>query len=251
MGDLLTMSDHGARPAFYAASPGRWRDWWTLLHPPYTAWHLSYVAIGSALAPRLDLERFAEIMVAFFLGLGISAHALDELNGRPLRTRIPDRTLQAAAALGLVGAVTLGIRGTTRIGPELLPFIAVAVFAVLAYNLEWFGGRFHTDAAFAAFWGALPVLAGYFVQAERIDIVAVMGAAAAYGLSAAQRILSGRARFIRRKVSRARVELKLEDGTSRDMNKDELLLPFDLALHTLSWSMVVLAAALVAVRIAS
>jgi hypothetical protein len=251
MADLLTMSNHGARPAFYAASPGRWRDWWTLLHPPYTAWHLSYVAIGSALAPRLDLARFAAIMAAFFLGLGISAHALDELNGRPLRTRIPARTLRAAAALGLLGAVALGIGGTTRIGLELLPFIAVAVFAVLAYSLEWFGGRFHTDPAFAAFWGGLPVLAGYFVQAERIDIVAVLGAAAAYGLSAAQRVLSSRARFIRRKVSRARVELELEDGTSRDMNKDELLLPFDSALRTLSWSMVVLAAALVAIRIAS
>ncbi len=29
-----------AVPAFYAAGTGGWRDWWTLLHPPYTAWHL-------------------------------------------------------------------------------------------------------------------------------------------------------------------------------------------------------------------
>jgi hypothetical protein len=245
------MSDRGARPAFYAAAPGRLRDWWTLLHPPYTTWHLSYVAIGSALAPRLDLGRFAAIMVAFFLGLGISAHALDELNGRPLRTQIPDRTLRAAAAAGLLGAVALGIGGTTRIGLELVPFIAVAVFAVLAYNLEWFGGRLHTDTAFAAFWGALPVLTGYFVQAERIDIVAALGALTAYGLSAAQRTLSSRARFIRRNVSGARVELELHDGTIRHLDTGELLAPFDSALRTLSWSMVVLAAALVAVRLAS
>lgn len=245
------MSDRGARPAFYAAGPGRLRDWWTLLHPPYTAWHLSYVAIGSALAPRLDLGRFAAIMVAFFLGLGISAHALDELNGRPLRTQIPDRTLRAAAAAGLLGAVALGIGGTTRIGLELVPFIAVAVFAVLAYNLEWFGGRFHTDTAFAAFWGALPVLTGYFVQAERINIVAALGALAAYGLSAAQRTLSSRARLIRRNVSGVRVELELHDGTIRQMDRGELLAPFDSALLKLSWSMVVLAAALVAVRLAS
>ena len=34
-------------PAFYArpsfASRGAIGDWWTLLHPPYTLWHLSYV----------------------------------------------------------------------------------------------------------------------------------------------------------------------------------------------------------------
>ena len=36
------------RPAFYALAPGGWRDWWTLLHPPYTMWHLSYVALGAA-----------------------------------------------------------------------------------------------------------------------------------------------------------------------------------------------------------
>ena len=50
--------DHPAeRPAYYAARPGGWRDWWTLLHPPYTAWHLSYSVIGAALAPRAATSR--------------------------------------------------------------------------------------------------------------------------------------------------------------------------------------------------
>ncbi len=40
------------RPAFYALTPGGWRDYWSLLHPPYTLWHLSYVAIGAALADQ-------------------------------------------------------------------------------------------------------------------------------------------------------------------------------------------------------
>ena len=38
------------RPAFYALRGGGWRDLVTLLHPPYTAWHLSYVALGAAAA---------------------------------------------------------------------------------------------------------------------------------------------------------------------------------------------------------
>jgi hypothetical protein len=245
------VSDQEARPAFYAAAPGRWQDWWTLLHPPYTAWHLSYVAIGCALAPQLDLGRLAAILLAFFLGLGISAHALDELNGRPLKTHISDRALQVAAILGLVGAVALGIGGTTRIGLGLVPFIAIAVFAVLAYNLEWFGGRFHSDFAFAAAWGALPVLTGYFVQAERLDLVAALGALAAFGLSAAQRVLSTRARYMRRAVSSVRIELELHDGRIRQMDKGEALVPFDSALQAISWSMVALAIALVAARVAS
>ena len=45
------------RPAFYALAPGGWRDWWTLLHPPYTLWHLSYVALGAA-ATVHELDRY-------------------------------------------------------------------------------------------------------------------------------------------------------------------------------------------------
>ena len=72
------------RPAFYALSSGGWRDLVTLPHPPYTAWHLSYVAIGAALAPHFVLWRLGAALGAFFLALGIAAHALDELAGRPL-----------------------------------------------------------------------------------------------------------------------------------------------------------------------
>ena len=44
------------RPAFYALAPGGWRDYVTLLHLPYTAWHLSYVAIGAALTAAFAWE---------------------------------------------------------------------------------------------------------------------------------------------------------------------------------------------------
>src|SRR6266571_5654746 len=101
-----------ARPAFYALSAGGWRDYWTLLHPPYTAWHLSYVALGAAAAPRFDGGRLGATVLAFFLAVGLSAHALDELSGRPLRTRISDRTLRAIAIVGLGGAVAIGVLGS-------------------------------------------------------------------------------------------------------------------------------------------
>jgi len=48
-----------ARPAFYALAPGGWRDYVTLLHLPYTLWHLSYVVIGACLAPHVPAWRTA------------------------------------------------------------------------------------------------------------------------------------------------------------------------------------------------
>src|SRR3954469_10736056 len=105
------MPEPERRPAFYSAGPGRAREWWTGLHPPYTAWHLSYVAIGAALAPHLDAGRLLASLVAFFAAVGIGAHALDELQGHPLHTHIPDRTLEVAAACGLTVAVGIGIAG--------------------------------------------------------------------------------------------------------------------------------------------
>src|SRR5579859_3004066 len=97
------------RPAFYALASGGWRDFVTLLHPPYTAWHLSYVAIGASMAPRLHPTRLAEALAAFLLAVGFAAHALDELRGRPLRTQLADRALVALAAVTLVAAAAIGV----------------------------------------------------------------------------------------------------------------------------------------------
>jgi hypothetical protein len=152
------------RPAFYAARSGRWRDWWTLLHPPYTAWHLSYVVIGAALAPKVTLAPLLATLAAFFLAVGLAAHALDELHGRPLRTRIPGAVLIAVSVLGLAGAMAIGVAGVIRVGWPLIPFLLAGPLLVIAYNAELFGGIVHTDAGFAAAWGAFPLLTSYVAQ---------------------------------------------------------------------------------------
>jgi amino acid transporter len=113
----VTESAGEPRPAFYALSPGGWRDYWTLLHPPYTLWHLSYVAIGAALAPELRVAWWLETTAAFFLAMGVAAHALDELNGRPLRTRIPRGVLIGLAVVGLAGALAIGVHGAMAATP--------------------------------------------------------------------------------------------------------------------------------------
>ncbi|MGH3046733.1 MAG: hypothetical protein ACRDNC_06985, partial [Gaiellaceae bacterium] len=156
------MATDAPRPAFYALAQGGWRDYVTLLHPPYTAWHLSYVVIGAALAPELQASRLLPTLVAFFLALGIGAHALDELNGRPLRTQISSSALVALAVVSILAAVAIGIAGAVLVDPWIGSFVAAGAFIVVAYNLELAGGRFHGDTWFALAWGAFPLVTGYF-----------------------------------------------------------------------------------------
>jgi hypothetical protein len=237
------------RPAFYAARPGGWRDWWTLLHPPYTAWHLSYVVIGATLAAHVDGGRLAATLLAFFLAVGIAAHALDELHGRPLRTRIPSRVLVGTAVGALGGALALGVVGISRVGAGLLVFMAVGVVLVLGYNLELFGGALHSDIGFAAGWGAFPVLTAYFVQAEGLDVTALLAAVAAFALSFAQRALSTQARFVRRRTVGVHGTMTTTEGTVQAFGERDLLAPIERSLRWMSVAMVALAAALLVARV--
>jgi hypothetical protein len=236
-------------PAFYALAPGGWRDYWTLLHPPYTLWHLSYVAIGSSLAPDLNGRWLAESVVAFFLGMGLAAHALDELHGRPLSTRIPDGVLWALAIVGLAGAIGLGIDGVIEVSPWLVAFIAFGGFIVVAYNLELFRGWFHSDLWFALAWGAFPAMTGFFAQTGRVTVAAAVAGGACAALSAAQRTLSTPVRRLRRHVRAVSGELTLEDGSAEAFDASALRRPPEAALRYLSLAMVLLAVGLVAARL--
>jgi hypothetical protein len=219
-------------PAFYALSPGGWRDYWTLLHPPYTLWHLSYVAIGASLASEVNGRWLAESLVAFFLGMGLAAHAMDELHGRPLSTRIPGGALWTIVIVGLGGAIALGIDGVIEVSPWLSLFIAFGGFIVVAYNLELFGRRFHSDLWFALAWGAFPALTGSFVQAQALCAAGVLAAAFAAFASVAQRRLSTPVREARRR-----------GGTTAGTE------PLEAALRALAWALPLLAAAIVTARL--
>jgi hypothetical protein len=188
-------------------------------------------------------------VLAFFAAVGVAAHALDERHGHPLRTRIPDATLLAAAAAGLLAAIALGVVGLSRVGWVLLPFIVIGPILVVAYNLELFGGRVHTSVGFAAAWGAFPLLTGYVAQAGGIDVAAVIGAIGAFALSSAQRTLSTPARLIRRHVTRVDGAIGLDDGTLRQLDDTTLLAPLEGALRALSWSIVAFALALAIARL--
>ena len=237
-------------PAYYAARATGWRrDVWALLHPPYTAWHLSYVLIGASLAPTLNVIRLIATLLAFFLAVGIDAHALDELRGRPLQTEIPASVLWVAAGLGLIGAVALGVAGVFVVGPWLLPFIAMGVFFVFAYNLELLRGKVHGDFWFALSWGAFPVLTAYFAQTGRLSSAALAVAVAGYAFSYAQRMLSTPARLLRRKSRSVSGMLVLADGSQVTLDTAVLLRPLERALAASSWGILALSLGLVASRL--
>lgn len=193
----------GARPAFYALRPGGWRDYVTLLHPPYTLWHLSYAAMGAAVAPRVKWWLLGWTILAFFLAMGIGAHALDELEGRPLRTRISNRGLRLLAAWSIAGACVVGVHAALATTLWLLVFVGFGAFVVVAYNLELLGGRLHTPLWFAGAWGAFPALTAYFASARTIRGEAVLVAAFALVSSLAQQRLSTDVRLARRSAGDA------------------------------------------------
>jgi hypothetical protein len=237
------------RPAFYAARPGGWRDWWTLLHPPYTAWHLAYVVIGACLAPIVNTTRLLATLLAFFLAVGAAAHALDELHGRPLRTRIPTPALVGAAMVGLAGALVLGVAGVVQVGWALVPFLVLGPLLVVGYNFEIFGGAIHNDVGFAASWGAFPVLTAYVAQTGTLALAPVLAAAGALGLSLAQRTLSTPARMLRRRAVDAAGVVYLADGTQLALDRPALLAPLEQALRVMAWAIVLLAAAFAVARL--
>jgi hypothetical protein len=242
------------RPAFYALGRGGWRALVTILHPPYTAWNLANVGFGAAAASQIHTDRFIATLAAFFLAVGISAHALDELNGRPLKTELSDRALIGLAGVSLAGAIGIGIAGCISISASLAPFVVAGGFFVVAYNLELFGGRFHTDFWLAFAWAAFPALTSWWVNtlsfaSVQTDIAGVLVAAGCFGLVSVQRRLSTPVRRLRRKTVSVSGEQRLEDGTVIPLSVAELAGPLDASLKGLSWAVVVLAIGVVLIRL--
>jgi len=237
------------RPAFYAFGRGSLGDLLTLLHPPYTAWHLSYFALGAAVAPHLYVNRLLWGLAAFALAVGVAAHALDELHDRPLRVGLSDRTLIWLAVASLLAALAIGVAGVITVSPLLAPLVLAGGLFLPAYNLELGGGRFHSDLWFAIGWGAFPAFTGYFVNAEKVALPGVLIACGCLAMSVAQRRLSSPARELRRRTRAVSGVRVLRDGGAEELTVSGLLAPLDGALAALSLAVVVTACALVAARL--
>jgi hypothetical protein len=237
------------RPAFYALASGGWRDLLTLLHPPYTVWHLSYIVLGAAAASKVHSDRLLATLAAFLLAVGFSAHALDELNGRPLQTKLSRTALIVIAVTSLAGAVAIGIAGAIIVSPLLIPLVIVGGALVPAYNLELAGGRFHSDLWFALAWGGFPAFTGFFAQSLEITPAGLLVAAGCCLLSAAQRRLSTPVRELRRHTASITGVQTLTDGSTLELTKARLIEPLDGALSTLWLAIALVALGVLAVKL--
>ena len=234
------------RPAYYAPVGSRSGDLVAVLHPPYTAWHLSHVAIGAALAPQVDWRVLAATLLAFFFGTGIAAHALDERNGRPLHTTLSDRFLTLLAVGGFVGALAVAVIGAVELSPWVLVWAVIGVVLAAGYVLER-PRVLHTTLGFAVAWGGFPVLVGYWAQAQTITIGAVTVAGAATLISMAQRALSTPARYLRRNTESAEMIIVGDHHEDR-WNDDMILATWERPLRLLASAMVTLAVGLLVSR---
>jgi hypothetical protein len=196
------------------------------------------------------LWRLGAALGAFFLALGVACHALDELAGRPLGTRLSSKALVGMAGAGLAGAVAIGALGAVIVSVWLIPLVVTGTFLALAYNLELFGGRFHSDAWFAVAWGGFPAFTGWFVETLHVRAEGLLIALACCLLSVAQRRLSTPARELRRRTESVTGVQTLRDGREVELDVARLTAPLEATLSALWMAMVVLAVALVVGRLA-
>lgn len=210
-----------------------------LLFPPYTGMVLAYAVIGSMLADPIHWDRVGAILVIYFLALGIGAHALDALGStgaKPWGEVFSARQLWALAISSIVAAYAIGIYYMVLYVPLLWLVAIPEGFFVFAYNLEWFKGRFHTDAWFAFSWGSLPVLAGYILQTNDVSAAALLVAAAMGLLS-----------LVEIKASRPYKEMKRSSVETSETDSARLQ-QFESILKSLSLGVILLGAGMASLR---
>lgn len=232
-----------SEPAFYARTGSTGRDLVALLHIPYTSWHLSYVVIGASLAMTLDWAILGGTVAAFAIGLGVGAHALDEVQGRPLSTGLSDATLWTLGIGAMTVSLGVAVMGAFVVSPWVAVWGVAGVLLAVGYALEW--PVIHTDLGFGVAWGAFPVVVGYWAQTRTVTGSLLIVAVAATLLSLAQRALSTPARFVRRRTEEARAEFDRD----RQWDRAELLASWERPLRLLAWTSVALAVGLLAAHV--
>jgi hypothetical protein len=197
------------RAVWYGGSETRLGELWTMLHLPYTGMVLAFVLAGSFVAPAVSLTVTVALLAAYFLGLGIGAHFLDQLSGMGSRyvAHWRDRELWLGGLLGVGGGVSIGLLGLylRPFGPWMLPLVAGQAFFAVAYPLApVFGRVFHSNVVFALSWGAGPVLVSSYAQAGSVYPWALVVAACAATAAWVEIRLSREARAQRRIARRSR-----------------------------------------------
>ena len=116
---------------------------------------------------------------------GVSANFLDEIQGRPWHTTIPETHLWVVSLSSLLISNLIGLYLTLNVAPFFWFFSLVWSFFAITYDLELFNGFFHNTPSLALSWG-LVCLGSYYLQSLKITpqiliISLVNGCIAGYG----------------------------------------------------------------------
>ena len=235
------------RRTWYAFEGSRWAEFFTMLHPPYTGMVLCYVALGAFLAPVIHWDRLFWSLVAYLLGLGVGAHALDQISGRPYGRSFTERELWVIGTSTLALASLIGAYYAVTLSPWLWVFIGLGAFFAVTYPLGGsFGGRFHTDFWFVVSWGMLPFLTSYFLQTLTLTFSSLLMAGALGGTAAMEITLSRWVRALRRHP--ATLRMVHADGSEEEWDLWRLIGKPERALKLLVVTVYLLAASVGAWR---
>ena len=195
--------------------PMRFRVFVGLLFLPYTGMCISFAIIGSMLASEIAWDRLGAIALIYMLALGISAHVADSLGSKktkPWGSYFSKRQLLIIMAASLTAAYAIGAYYIAFFVPLLAIIAALEGFFLFTYNYEIWGGIFHNDFWFAVSWGSLPLLAGYIIQTNSMNILALAAAGLTGLISYAEIRMSRPYKHLKQKNSNDALTYRLEIG---------------------------------------
>src|ERR671910_1044091 len=194
--------------------PLKFRAFIGMLFLPYTGMCVSFTIIGSMLSESIQWDRVLSIFVIYFLALGVSAHAADNLGSKKIKpwgSFFTAFELKLMVIGGLFVSYVLGIYYIITFVPLLLIIAIIEGFFLFAYNFELFNGFFHNNFWFAISWGSLPLLAGFVIQTNSISILSLIASIIAFLVA-----------YVEIRISRKYKELKRKPHDIVDCNTKKL-----------------------------
>lgn len=197
------------KQTWYQKKGSKKAELWTILHIYYTLMCISFLTVGFAIQKPVNYEVMGATALAYFLGLGIAAHCLDQLPGMGSRyvRYLSVRELLALSILSLTGAIGIGIYYMLKLQAwHLLWLIPLQTFFAITYPAaKLFRGFFHNDFWFSVSFGAIPVLIGYYMNNLSFSLIILPFALLCALISAIEITLSRHARKLRRELSDRKV----------------------------------------------
>lgn len=194
--------------------PLKFRAFIGMLFLPYTGMCISFTIIGSMLSESIAWDRVLSIFIIYFLALGVSAHAADNLGSKKIKpwgNYFSTFELRLMVIGGLSVSYILGIYYIITFAPLLLFIAIIEGFFLFAYNFELFNGLFHNNFWFAVSWGALPLLAGFVIQTNSISVLSLISSIMAFLVA-----------YTEIRISRKYKELKRNPQDVVDCNAEKL-----------------------------